>query len=56
MTKNKITMAAAVAVAGILTLTVLAAISSTNQAFAQAIGGKSGTGGAAGPGGGTSDC
>jgi hypothetical protein len=43
MNKNKITMAAGVAIAGILTLAVLAAISSTNQAFAQAIGGKGGT-------------
>jgi hypothetical protein len=51
MNKNKITTAAVVAVAGILTLTVLAAISSTNQAFAQAIGGKGGTPGLGMPGG-----
>lgn len=44
-------MAAAVAVAGILTLAVLATISSTNQAFAQAIGGNGGTGGLGMPGG-----
>jgi hypothetical protein len=44
-------MAAAVAVAGILTLAVLAVISSTNQAFAQAIGGNGGTGGVGMPGG-----
>src|SRR5215469_17982104 len=36
MDKNKIVMIAPVAVAGILMLAVLAAISSTNQAFAQA--------------------
>lgn len=35
MIKKKITMVAPIAVAGILTLSVLAAISSTNQAFAQ---------------------
>lgn len=52
MNKNKITMAAAVAVAGILTLAVLAAISATNQAFAQVvIGGKGGTPGLGMPGG-----
>jgi hypothetical protein len=51
MNKSKITTAVAVAVAGILTLAVLAAISSTHQAFAQAIGGKGGTGGLGMPGG-----
>jgi hypothetical protein len=35
MIKKKITMVAPIAVAGILTLSVLAVISSTNQAFAQ---------------------
>ncbi len=35
MNKNKIAMVAPIAVAVILILTVLAAISSTNQAFAQ---------------------
>jgi hypothetical protein len=36
MYKNKTTMLAAIPLAGILTLSVLAAVSSTNQAFAQA--------------------
>lgn len=36
MYKNKVTTVASVSLAAILTLSVLAAISSTNQAFAQA--------------------
>jgi hypothetical protein len=49
--KHTMTMAAAIAVAGILTLALLAAISLTNQASAQVIGGNGGTGGLGMPGG-----
>jgi hypothetical protein len=45
MNKNSITMAAAVMGMGILALATLAAISATNQAFAQAIGRNGGVGG-----------